>query len=757
MGNRLVQRLTTSVVPMLLLFLLLLLSLYMLGDTAQNLQTFGQFYVGLLVLNGVGVLFISVLIGINTAQLIRQFRRRVAGSRLTVKLVAMLVVIALVPVGIVFSFSINFLRSGIDNWFNVEIEQALDKAIELSRDSLGLQMRTYQHSARAVADQLADTSATEAIIIFSNVDDDGSNVEWTLISPGGDILASRAGGFGDVVSHLPSDDLIAAMREEGQYVSVDNIGRGGFFARVLVPVYASDPTVENPILQGLFPLSEDLSTLAESVEETYQDYRQLVFLRDPLKVSYVLTLSLVLMLSALMAVWFAFFAARRLMLPVHHLVEGTQAVAEGDYSRRLPNPGHDELGFLVRSFNDMTARVSHARDVAESSQAQAESQRAYLEAVLARITTGVLTIDNQHVVHTVNDAAAAILECDVALLENNDLRQVEGPSQLPRQFASTLQPFFAEGPAEWSAEFELFSPSGRKMIVCRCAHIGEQEGIDSGYVLVFDDVTTMVSAQREAAWSEVARRLAHEVKNPLTPIQLSAERMRHKLLERMAVEMNKADADILDRCTHTIVQQVESMKAMVKAFADYATMPTADFQWVSINDLVHETAELYYGLDTALGLDLELADDLPTLMADPSRLRQLLHNLLKNAIEAQGEERTASVLIGTRLYSSRRGQFIELTVRDAGPGLPPEILDRLFEPYVTSKPKGSGLGLAIVKKIVEEHAGTVSASNSATGGARIRVRLPLGVAQPATGEATVHSLPTKSNKNSEHTRKGDVA
>ncbi len=723
------QRLANGVLPILILFLLLLLSLYVLGDTAQDPETFERYYRWLLVLNALGVLFILVLISINARQLLRQFRQREAGSQLTVKLVIMLVVIALVPVGIVYSFSINFLRSGIDSWFNNEVEQALDQSTQLSRDSISLQMRTLQQSARSVAEQLADTSVDEAVLVLTNADDGDTSVEWLLMSSDGEILASRGGAFGDVMSHLPGEELVSTVRETGQYVSVDTIGDGNFFARILVPVLASDPTVANHLLQGLFPLSEDLGTLAGSVEETYQNYRQLVILREPLKVSYMLTLSLVLMLSALVAVWFAFYAARRLMLPIHHLVEGTHAVAKGDYSTRLPNPGEDELGFLVRSFNDMTMRISRARDAAETSQMQVESQHAYLEAVLARISTGVVTVGNDRVIHTANEAAATILETTSALLGNSAFGAVDAEHELQQQFGTILLPYLDRGGDEWSAEFELSGVDGRKIIVCRGAKIGEHEGIDSGYVLVFDDVTTMVSAQREAAWSEVARRLAHEIKNPLTPIQLSAERMRHKLLEKMQHTMDQADADILDRSTHTIVQQVESMKSMVKAFADYANTPTADFQALSVNQLVSETAELYYGLDTTLALNLDLDQQLPMVMADGSRLRQLLHNLIKNAIEAQSQVNVASVLLQTRLFSARRGQFVELTVEDAGPGLPSEALDRLFEPYVTSKPKGSGLGLAIVKKIVEEHGGSVSAGNSPSGGARIRVRLPVASAQ----------------------------
>ena len=723
------QQLASGVLPMFLLFLLLLVSLYLLGNTTEDLQALDRFYIALLLLNGVGLLFLSVLVIVNTLHLISQFRQRVAGSRLTVKLVVMLVVIALVPVGIVYFFSINFLRSGLDNWFNAEVEMSLDKATELSRHSLSLQLRTFQDATRNVADKISDVTPTEAVSIFSNSNDYGSLVQWTLLSSDGDVLASRTGELGDAALNRPSERLVAIAREQGEYTAIDSNDTGAFFARVLVPVLVSDLTIQNPVLQGLFPLSEDLGILVESIEESYQNYRKLVSLRDPLKFSYIATLSLVLLLSALMAMWFAFYSSRRLMLPVHHLIEGTRAIAKGDYSQRLPAAGRDELSFLLRSFNDMTTRISIARDIARVSQAQEKSQRAYLETVLARISTGVLTVGDNQLIRTLNESAGDILECDISALVDKDLAALGKQSELSRQFVEHISTYLDKGSHEWRDEFECFSHRGRKIIVCKYAHIVQQDNSNSGYVLVFEDITTMVSAQREAAWSEVARRLAHEIRNPLTPIQLSAERMQHKLLVPMRQVMGESEALILERSTTTIVKQVESMKSMVNAFADYATMPTAQFKPLAINAHIIEISELYRGMDSTLTINLNLNDSLPELMADPTRLRQLFHNLIKNAIEAKNQTSAAAITISTHLMSSQQGQYIKLTVSDQGPGFPSAMLDRLFEPYTTSKPRGSGLGLVIVKKIVEEHAGSISASNNPMGGARVNIHLPVVGAQ----------------------------
>jgi nitrogen fixation/metabolism regulation signal transduction histidine kinase len=712
---------------MVVLFVLLLLSLYVLGNTAQNLERFGRLYLWLLALNGLGLAFIAILIGFNAWYLIQQFRERVAGVRLTVRLVIMFVVLALVPVTIVYSFSIKFLRSGIDSWFDVQVEQALEQALELSRDSLGVQMRTLLRITENVKDRLVDAPREAAVVILDELRNDLDASELTLLSSNNRVIASSSADPHQVIPNHPSDDVLMQVRQGQPYVGLDPIGSSGLHVRVVVLVLSGDPAGGNRLLQALFGVADRIGTLADSVQTVYSKYRQLTYLRDPLKVSFILTLSLVLLLSVLTAVWAAFFSARRLTLPIQNLAEGTQAVALGNYSTKLPASGRDELGFLVRSFNEMTARLARARDQARRSQAQVENQRTYLQTVLGRISTGVVTLDRYRRLRTANEAARTILEVDLEPYIGRPLGQMGTHHPQVQQLEAAVEPHLKRLVHEWSAQFELLGQQGRKVLVCRGTRLPDRQGLDEGHVLVFDDVTALIRVQRDAAWGEVARRMAHEIKNPLTPIQLSAERLRRKYLGKLPPK----DAELLDRSTHTIVQQVESMKSMVNAFADYANTPAVDLHPLDINALIGEVADLYRGVETPVRLVLKLSSEVPLLQLDASRLRQLLHNLIRNSLEAQRETLKPSITIRTRRVHEGNMTYVELLAADQGPGIAEHLLDQVFEPYVSSKGRNSGLGLAVVKKIVEEHNGMVRAANGPRGGAEIIIQFPVaGVDTP---------------------------
>ena len=464
------------------------------------------------------------------------------------------------------------------------------------------------------------------------------------------------------------------------------------------------------------------------MQESFRNYRQLTYLRGPLKQSSIATLTLAVFLSLMMAVWVAFYSARRLMVPVHDLVEGTRLVAAGVYSTRLITSGRDELGYLVHSFNDMTDKIDAARASASSSQQLVEDQRSYLELVLSRISTGVITLDENYQVRTCNDSAAQILHVRSEQLTMKDSVS-DASTEIMQQFFSGIQPMLNSNQADWSVELELMENDERTLITCRGARMQGSGAEQSGYVLVFDDFSEVVEAQRNAAWSEVARRLAHEIKNPLTPIQLSAERLQHKY----AAKLSGDDAVVLKKLTNTIVLQVEAMKSMVKAFADYASTPQTDFNSASLNELVSETCWLYSEGGERDDIKLVLDETLPNLPCDPTRIRQVLHNVIKNAFETSQDDRVRKLQISTRLATDRNNRTIELVFEDNGPGFATEVRDRLFEPYVTTKNKGTGLGLAIVKKIVEEHGGTVRAENgdrlSPFGGGRIVLRFPLSAQQ----------------------------
>ncbi|MFK7995685.1 MAG: ATP-binding protein [Granulosicoccus sp.] len=732
--NILRQRLLSSAVLMALLFVVLIASLYVLGTIALQLERFGQYYHWLLLGNGLALCFIAVLIIMNGWRLIKEFRARIAGSRLTVKLVIVSVLLALVPVTLVYGFSIRFLRANINSYFDLEIEKALDDALELSRESLQLQMSMLQRDTLNIADQLVGVSESVAVIELNALTSETDASEMTLIGPDNRIIAST--GLMDSISvqpNRPENDLISRAKQGFSYVSVDPVGRGDLFIRVVTPVLAEDATRENSVLQALYPIDNRSSDLAESVQSSYQEYRQLVFLRHPLMISSMLTLSLALLLSVMMALWFALYAARRMMMPIHDLVEGTRLVAQGNYATRIyKRSKNDELGFLVQSFNYMTLQLEQSRKSAEQSQLQVERQRARLQAVLGQISSGVITLDAQNNVLTSNPAAASILGSELVQMHGRPLSHEEQDNSVSAQFSEQVRiPLSLHADKEWSAEIEVFDQSGRRFLFCRGTVLLDSSDQLTGRVIVIDDMTTLISAQRDAAWSEVARRLAHEIKNPLTPIQLSAERLRHKFVNKL----EGRDVELLDRLTHTIENQVDALKGMVNAFAEYASTPNLTLVPTSMNELLREVSDLYSNSQESVQINLSLSSAAPQMSLDMPRMRQLTHNLIKNALEAQQGKLPMVVNLTTRVRTMSGNDVLEIIAEDEGPGFPIDMMDRLFEPYVSSKPKGTGLGLAIVKKIVEEHNGKIRAENRASGGAAVIVSLPYPSSLQLRGDA----------------------
>jgi PAS domain S-box-containing protein len=447
-------------------------------------------------------------------------------------------------------------------------------------------------------------------------------------------------------------------------------------------------------------------------------------LRSPLKSTFVLILTFVVLMSLIAAVYGAFFAAQRLVQPVQDLIAGTRAVAKGNYDTKLPLPGRDELGFLVTSFNDMTKRLARAREETRRSQQAVEAERAGLAVILARLSTGVVSLEPDFTVRTANQAASAILGVDLEAAVGKRFDESISDNPLFSQFIAAVQLRLGDLDLDWREQVELAADSGKRVLMCACTALPSDAGDAPGVVLVFDDITTLLQAQRDAAWGEVARRLAHEIKNPLTPIQLSAERMRRKFLG----SMNAQDAQILERATHTIVAQVDAMKQMVNAFSEYARAPDLHFARFDLNQLITEVVDLYRVQDSSAELKLLLSPSLPQISADRIRIRQILNNLVTNSLEALEGKVGARIEIETHAADDgpKQTPSVAIVVSDNGPGFQRELIGTVFDPYVTSKPKGTGLGLAIVKKIVEEHGGRIEADNQRTGGARVRILLPIG-------------------------------
>ena len=716
-----ITRVGFGVLPMLVLFALLLVSLTLLSDATHNSERFGQMYSMLLLVNAAGLVFLAALVMVNIIGLIRQHRTNVPGARMTSRLVVMFVVLTVVPVSIVYYFSLQFLQRGIDSWFDVRIEQGLEDALDLSHAALDVRLADILNLTVRMAEDLSDAApATLSLTLYDHRVRSGA-AELTLLGGDGRIVASSSSDITDIIPDQPASEMMMLMRNRKHYIGLDPIGDSGLYARALVPVLSSRSDSEVYTLQALYEVSERFSLLAESVQSAYTRYKELSYLRTPLKFSYSLTLSIVLVLSLLAAIWAAFHSARRLVAPVRDLADATHAVAEGDYSKRLSVASEDELGFLVRSFNDMTRRLARSREQTVRAQQQVEGQRAYLEAVLANLSSGVISMSADSVVRAINRTASKSLGIDARQLLGREISFFSSEHAHLTPFVDAVTRHLSQGDSRWQEEIALLGTGGHQVLMCRGTVLGGTGKRAGGLVIVFDDVTTLIQAQRDAAWGEVARRLAHEIKNPLTPIQLSAERIRRRYL----ASMDEEEAELLDRATHTIVNQVDAMKKMVNAFSEYARAPNLNLVVMNFNRLVQEVLDLYRSSDLEVQLIERLDAENDLIEGDAGRLRQLLHNLIKNALEAVRGMPEARIIVSTCRVGGMDKNQIELCVEDNGPGFEADVLENIFEPYVSTKPKGSGLGLAIVKKIVEEHGGTISAESGQAGGALVRIRLLL--------------------------------
>jgi nitrogen fixation/metabolism regulation signal transduction histidine kinase len=720
------------------LFIFMLASLVMMSEALQNSERFDRLYSGLLLFISFGLVTLTVLIALNLRRLIRQSRERVPGSRMTIRMVVMLAALSVTPVLIVYYFSLDFLHRGIDNWFDLEFEQALDDSLELSRLALELRMKEILKQSEQIAKEFTEISNAAVPFEIDEYRIRSGAEEFTLLTRQGGIIASSTNNTLRFVPIQPNDAILFQVQQGSSYIGLDTIRDTGLSIRVVVNVPALEIGDGARIILALFPVTARINELAESVESSYIKYKELSYLREQLKVSFIMILTLVLLFSIFSAVWAAFYSAQRMAAPIRDLAEGTRAVAEGDYNTQLPVTSRDELGFLVASFNEMTRKIAKARDAESRSQQEAKAQHAYLEAVLRRLSSGVLVLDKNKTLRSANISSGRILAADIPSLIGKPLLEIASRyPYLDKLIASIAADLAKRG--DWREQITFFGASGRQILMCSGTSISlSKEPQDKVYVIVFDDITALIQGQRDAAWSEMARRLAHEIKNPLTPIKLAAERLRQKYLHTLEAE----HADTMDRLTNTIIQQVETMKDMVNTFADYARAPVATPEFININMLLQEVVDLYSTLDADIKIEMRLATNIPNIKADPGRLRQVFNNLLKNAFDALYGRPAMQLNIATEIITETGVDFIEIRIMDTGPGVNEDIIGNIFEPYVTTKQKGTGLGLAIVKKIIEEHGGIVWMENNANAtGARAMIRLPM-----ATVEYTANMQQQKGTK-----------
>jgi PAS domain S-box-containing protein len=713
MATRWLKFALRRLVPALAVLALLLASLKLAEDAAGG-SGVGFYYRWILGAAAAALAILALAIAQRLWRLRVDLARDAPGARLGRRLLVMLVLLAVPPVVVVYGFALRFLDATVDNWFNVKLEQALDDALEIGRIVIDERLRVAEQASADLATKLDSASDVELQGILDHSVDDLAATQLTVFDASGRVAATTSSDPRYLDPPLPDATMQMRIAGDGRYAAAEPIG-DALMLRVAVPI-GGDARGGRRLLQGLFPLPTRLQALTRGIENASFDFERLKFLRGSLKLTFALILTFALLLSALLVTLAAFGIARRLVAPLGRLIAATRAVAAGRYDTPLPIASNDEVGFLVNSFAQMTREIELASASARKSAQETERQRAWLGALLERLSAGVLGFDQAGRLRIANRAAEAILGIGAAQYIGRSLADLERELPELASFTEPLARHLRGGLREWREELVVDLSDGRRVLMLRGAALPD----DAGYVAVFDDLTVLNRAQRDAAWGEVARRLAHEVKNPLTPIQLAAERLRRRFLGRLPAE----EAELIDRATHTIVSQVEALKTMVNAFGDYARPQPAALRPIALHALLDDVLDLYEN-DQRIGLARDLVDGEPLVRADVVRLRQALHNLIKNALEAIGDAKKAQILVTTRIVHSDEQDFVELGVADNGPGLPSDFGDRWFEPYTTSKSKGTGLGLAVVKKIAEEHGGSIRAENRAQGGAVFTLRLPI--------------------------------
>lgn len=688
--------------------------LFLLSTASANTALFARNYPLLLALNGVIALCLLGLVVYQLSVLRKKLAARVFGSKLTLRLVLFFSLMAVLPGALVYGVSVQFLAKSIESWFDVRVDKALEGGLSLGRTTLEYMLKDLNKKADTAALALSELPAAEHLSAVNNLREQLGVQEAVLFSQRGNIIAFSSSERSSLMPDLPSTVLLKQIRQQQAYTGIDTIPGKGLYLRVVVPVNVLSLNEDIRLLQLLQPVPKQLAQDAETVQAVYRDYQELSLSRLGLKRLYALTLTLTLLLAWLSALALAFLISERLSAPLEILAEGTRAVAQGDFSQRPPIKSRDELGILMQSFNTMTHQLSEARAAAERHQEQLQTAKAYLESVLANLSAGVLAFDEDFRVRSANLSAAHILETEFEQLRGASLEQWGTGNVALRTLGEQILASFRQASAdEWEKQVEYSGKSGTRVLLLRGSRLSG--AVQYGYVVVFDDITHLLQAQRDAAWGEVARRLAHEIKNPLTPIQLSAERLKHKLADKL----DKPNLEILKRSTQTIISEVAAMQSMVDAFSDYARTSELNLEPVELNQLLREVLALYES--PVLTVKLDLAPKLPQVMGDKTQLRQVIHNLLQNAHDALADVPAPSILVRTQA----QGSHIQLSIQDNGSGFPEQLMTRLFEPYVTSKPKGTGLGLAIVKKIVDEHSGVIHIENIKPHGACVSISLPL--------------------------------
>ncbi len=713
---------------------------FLLAVSTKNTQAINPYFGVLYWINiAVAGLLLLLIVGL-ASRLLWRLRQRRFGSRLLFKLATVFVLVGVLPGAVIYVVSYQFVARSIETWFDVKVERALDSGLNLGRTTLDVMLADLQAKGRNVASQVIDAHGAVAPVELEQLLQQLGVEQATVFDSNGNVLATAGGNPFALVPDLPGNESMRQLRLMGQLSSVEGGDDGitgenlNLKLRVVVPLPARSLLLpgHQRYLMLVQNVPSAISRSALEVQRAYAEYQERALGREGLRRMYISTLTLTLFLAVFAAVLMAVLLGNQLARPLLLLADGMKAVAGGDLRPRPELQSADELGTLTRSFNDMTAQLAEARQQAETSRQALEASRAYLQSVLDNLSAGVLVLGEGMRLTLANPSATRVLRLPLQGAIGRTIDSVESLKPFAAAMDAAFQELAGSGGADhWLKQID-YTPQGSEAaltLLVRGARLTLPG--QAAAVVVFDDISELISAQRSLAWGEVARRLAHEIKNPLTPIQLSAERLQMKLESKLA----GADRDMLGRATNTIVNQVTAMRRMVDEFRDYARTPTSELAPMDLNALVGDVLNLYSGMlardgEEALLVRAELAQELPCIEGDATQLRQVIHNLLQNALDAVAGQAHREVCIRTETFRSANSgvQRVRLSVVDSGPGFSEKIIARAFEPYVTTKARGTGLGLAVVKKIAEEHHARVEVQNLPTStqaqGARVSLIFP---------------------------------
>ncbi len=691
---------------------------FVVALTGESPAFYERQFVWLFWLNLAVAALLGLVVLLAAVRLVVRKRQGKFGTLLLIRLAGIFALVGVLPGALIYTVSYQFVSRSIEVWFDARVQGALDAGLNLGRGTLDALVTDLGTKTRAAADRLGETRGAPAPLAFERLREQLAAQEVALVGPGGQILVTASRSSSAIVPERPSAAMLRQARNQGvvsQIEGLDDDIAPGAEPRARVRALARLPSAD--ILLGseeryLFvaqPVPISVARNALAVQAAYREYQQRALARDGLRKMYIGTLTLALILAVFGAMVLAALLGTRLARPLLLLAEGVKQVAAGDLTAKPVSTSGDEIGGLTRSFALMTEQLGHAREQVQRGVSELESARTHLQTILDSLTAGVIVFDSQRRIDTVNPGATRILKLPLSAYRGRTLADVAGLEALALAVWQRFELHRASPEAgerdHWQDSFELQLPGAETLsLLLRGATLP-----NDARLLVFDDISEVVSAQRSAAWSEVARRLAHEIKNPLTPIQLSAERLQHKLAAKLPAD----DASLLNRSVATIVTQVQAMKQLVNEFRDYARLPAAKLGPLDLNALVAEVLALYGDAIEHGHLVAACANDLPWIVGDATQLRQVIHNLVQNGLDAVADRADGQVQVSTEPVRNELGESraVRLAVHDNGPGFADKVLKRAFEPYVTTKSKGTGLGLAVVKKIADEHGARVRIGN----------------------------------------------